>query len=122
MANMQLWAQLLENWGYPLLGTFSNGAPATGFVSWIYARNLVELVITGGFTWIHILQSATYAGFMIIGSIVFGFFWVQTSGMDAKAQAKNIISSGLISFIFGKIFFLSTIPTQKPAKSKSFFL
>ena len=95
MANMQLWAQLLENWGYPLLGTFSNGAPATGFVTWIYARNLVELVITGGFTWIHILQSATYAGFMIIGSIVFGFFWVQTSGMDAKAQAKNIISSGL---------------------------
>ena len=34
-------------------------------------------------------------GFMIIGSIIFSFFWVQTSGMDARSQAKQIMSSGL---------------------------
>jgi preprotein translocase subunit SecY len=95
MANVQLWAQLLENWGHPLLGTFSNGVPATGFVSWIYARNLVELLITGGLTPINLAQSSVYALFMIGGSVVFGFFWVQTSGMDAKSQAKNILGSGL---------------------------
>ena len=95
LANVQLWAQLLENWGRPLLGTFSNGVPATGFVSWVYARNLVELVITGGLTPINLAQSLVYALFMIVGSVVFGFFWVQTSGMDAKSQAKNILGSGL---------------------------
>ena len=95
MANVQLWAQLLENWGRPLLGTFSGGVPATGFVSWIYARNLVELIITGGLTPINLAQSLVYALFMIGGAVVFGFFWVQTSGMDAKSQAKNILGSGL---------------------------
>ena len=28
-------------------------------------------------------------------SVVFAIFWVKTSGMDARAQAKKIISSGL---------------------------
>jgi len=32
---------------------------------------------------------------MICGSVVFSIFWVQTAGMDAKSQAKQIMSSGL---------------------------
>ena len=32
---------------------------------------------------------------LVAGSIVFSYFWVQTAGMDAKSQAKNMISSGL---------------------------
>jgi len=27
--------------------------------------------------------------------MIFSIFWVQTSGMDAATQAKNIMSSGL---------------------------
>jgi len=33
--------------------------------------------------------------FMVIGAVIFSIFWVQTSGMDAKSQAKQILSSGL---------------------------
>ncbi|KAF0241529.1 MAG: preprotein translocase subunit SecY, partial [bacterium] len=33
--------------------------------------------------------------FMILGSIIFSIFWVQTAGMDASSQAKQIMSSGL---------------------------
>jgi preprotein translocase subunit SecY len=33
--------------------------------------------------------------FFILGSIMFSIFWVQTSGMDAASQAKQIMSSGL---------------------------
>jgi preprotein translocase subunit SecY len=95
LANVQLWAQLLENWGYPLLGTFSGGVPATGFVQWIYPQNIVALAFSGGVTPIIIAQSGVYALFLIAGSIVFSIFWVQTSGMDAKSQAKNMLSSGL---------------------------
>ena len=31
----------------------------------------------------------------MIGAVIFSVFWVQTSGMDAKAQAKNIMATGL---------------------------
>ena len=32
---------------------------------------------------------------MIGGAVLFSIFWVQTSGMDSKAQAHKIASSGL---------------------------
>jgi preprotein translocase subunit SecY len=34
-------------------------------------------------------------GFMIVGSVIFSIFWVQTAGMDARSQAKQIMASGL---------------------------
>ncbi|MDP2906540.1 MAG: preprotein translocase subunit SecY [Nanoarchaeota archaeon] len=95
MANMQLWATLLEKWGYPILGTFSGSAPATGLVAWIYSPNLVENIITGSFALSDLAHAATYALFMIGGSIVFSIFWVQTSGMDARSQANQMMASGL---------------------------
>ncbi len=95
MANMQLWATLLEKWGYPLLGTFSGSAPATGLVAWIYSPNLMENIITGSFALSDLAHAATYALFMIGGSIVFSIFWVQTSGMDARSQADQMMASGL---------------------------
>ncbi len=95
LANVQLWARLLENWGHPWLGTFSGATPVSGFVLWITPQNLFELAINGALSWPVIGYSLIYAGFMIVGSIVFGIFWVQTSGMDAKSQARNMLSSGL---------------------------
>lgn len=95
LANIQLWAHLLEKWGYPLLGTFSGPTPISGFVLWTSPQNLVELAITGTLTWSVIGYSLVYTGLMIGGAILFGLFWVQTSGMDAKAQARNMIASGL---------------------------
>ncbi len=95
MANIQLWARLLENWGHPILGTFAGQSPASGIVAWIYSPNLIENIITGSFAWMDLAHAASYALFMIGGSIVFSIFWVQTSGMDAKSQANQILSSGL---------------------------
>jgi preprotein translocase subunit SecY len=97
-ANIQLWASLLESWGYPLLGTFSNNQPVSGLVSWLYAPNIIDAWITQGFTdgFLRVLpQAAFYVFFLVIGCVVFSWFWVQTSGMDAKSQAKQIMSSGL---------------------------
>ena len=95
IANVQLWARLLENWGYPLLGTFAGGSPASGFVLWIYPPNILQLFITGSFRLIDIAHMMSYSLFMIIGAVTFSIFWVQTSGMDAGSQAKQIINSGL---------------------------
>ena len=96
LANIQLWAQLLQNWGWPVLGTFSSGgAPQSGLVLWVFSPDIVRNVITGSFTTLHLGQAFTYLLIMMLGSLMFSYFWMQTSGMDASSQAKNIMSSGL---------------------------
>lgn len=95
LANVQLWATLLEKWGYPLLGSFANGSPVSGFVLWIFPPNLFQNLFTGNFVFLDLLRSLSYISFMVVGSIIFSIFWVQTSGMDASTQAKQILASGL---------------------------
>ncbi len=95
MANIQLWARLLQNWGLPILGTFVGNSPATGIVSWIHSPNIVNKIITGSMSFADIGHSVVYLLFFLGGSILFSVFWVQTSGMDARSQAKNIMASGL---------------------------
>jgi len=95
LANIQLWASLLERWGKPFLGTFVNGQPASGLVLWIFPPNLLQNIITGSFSGMQLLHALSYALFMIIGAVIFSIFWVQTSGMDAKSQARQILASGL---------------------------
>ena len=95
MANVQLWARLLQNWGHPILGTFSGNTPISGLVSWLYSPNLLGSAIKGSLTGSQILHSGVYLLFMMGGAVVFSWFWMQTSGMDAKSQAKQIMASGL---------------------------
>lgn len=95
IANIQLWARLLERWGYPLLGTFAGNQPSSGLVSWLFSPNLIQAVITGGFSFDLITRALVYIIFFVIGSIIFSVFWVQTSGMDASSQANQIMASGL---------------------------
>lgn len=95
MANIQLWARLLERWGYPILGTFSGNTPATGLVTWVFSPQIANDLILGTFSTSSLFQALTYILFMVIGATIFSIFWMQTAGMDAKAQAKNIMASGL---------------------------
>lgn len=95
LANIQLWARLLEKAGHPLLGTFSGNIPISGFVAWINPPNIVGNLIRGILAPIDIAHAAVYALFMMGGAVLFSIFWVQTSGMDARSQARQIMSSGL---------------------------
>ncbi len=95
IANIQLFARLLEKWGHPLLGTFSGSTPASGLVYWINAPNLVQSIIQGSFTWSQLGQAVFFTSFMVGGAVLFSVFWIQTSGMDAASQAKQILNSGL---------------------------
>ncbi len=105
LANFQLWARLLQNkvgetgfWSWVsqhVLGQFSGQSPVSGLVYWTHAPNLVDAIINKYFTADILLQALTYILFMVGGAVIFSIFWVQTAGMDAKSQAKNILSSGL---------------------------
>src|SRR3989344_1671874 len=95
LANFQLWARLLEQWGKPFLGTYAGNSPATGFVLWITPPNIIGSLIQGSFSFNMLAHALFYAVVLIIGAIIFSIFWVQTSGMDARSQAKQMMSSGL---------------------------
>ncbi len=98
VANLQLFASLLQNWvGHAtFLGGFSsNGQPVSGLAFWIHSTRLLEEIVTGSFRWIYALQAVFHILFYAVFSVIFALFWVGTSGMDARSQAKNIIESGM---------------------------
>ncbi len=95
LANIQLWARLLESWGWPILGTFVNGSPVSGLVAWIHSPNIVQNIIQGNITLAQLGHAGVYVLIMMLGSIMFAIFWMQSANMDARSQANQIIKSGL---------------------------
>ncbi|MEK6856975.1 MAG: preprotein translocase subunit SecY [Nanoarchaeota archaeon] len=110
LANFQLWGSLLQQWAIKsggtiitkisqLVGTFTDQGQATsGLLAWLTPPNIVESTITQGFVdglLRNLPQVFAYVLFLVLGCIMFSWFWVQTSGMDAKSQANQIMKSGL---------------------------
>ena len=97
IANLQLFGGILENWlGYPtFLGEFVNGQAVSGLSFWLGSTNLLDLAIRGGILPAYLLQGLIHIIAFVILCTVFSIFWVKSSGMDSKAQAKKIASSGL---------------------------
>jgi preprotein translocase subunit SecY len=83
LANIQLFSKL-----------FASGAEG-GIVSWLNAPQLVSLIIKGSFVPIDLAKASVYLLLLVGGAVMFSLFWVQTSGLDARSQAKNIMKSGL---------------------------
>ncbi len=95
LANIQLLAKFLENLNHPILGTFTGNTPTSGIISWLSHTNILRNIFMGVFSLADLAHGFVYALFMIVGSVIFAIFWMQTSGMDAKSQAEKIMSSGL---------------------------
>lgn len=88
VANIQLLSTFI-----PALGDANAG---TGFVSIFSVPRgglLGEVIRTGTLpadAWTSIIYLLVFMG----GSLLFSLFWVQTSGLDAKSQAKQMMASG----------------------------
>ncbi len=113
IANVQLWSRLLQgrlegtgatsgviHWiSTNIFGQFAGNVPTSGLVKWIFSPNLLNEIFAairgGAFNWIALVQALTFALFMMAGSVLFSVFWVQTAGMDARSQARQIMASGL---------------------------
>ncbi len=114
IANIQLFGGIVENAAAPclieggacigmakfasyftFLGHFIEGQAISGLAFWMGSTNILDLFIRGGFLPIYLLQGLTHILFFVIFATLFAVFWVKTSGMDAKSQAKKIASSGL---------------------------
>ncbi|MCB9362436.1 preprotein translocase subunit SecY [Candidatus Woesearchaeota archaeon] len=98
LANVQLWGRLLQGW-FPdgtFLGRFApNGTPTGGLAYFVNPPNLLANFIEGSISSSDLGIAAVYLVIMIIGCVIFSIFWVQTAGMDARSQAKQIMASGL---------------------------
>ncbi len=81
LANIQLWTQL-AGWGTP---------------AFVNPQDVVSVLLTTGLSGlIAALPSILlYMLIMIVGSVIFSVFWMQTANMDARSQAENIMASGL---------------------------
>jgi preprotein translocase subunit SecY len=97
VANIQLFGGILENWlGHPtFLGHFVQGQAVSGLAFWMGHTEILQVAIKGGLLPIYLLQGLTHILAYSLLCILFSVFWVKTSGMDAKSQAKRIASSGL---------------------------
>lgn len=91
-ANLRLWTMIWENFR----GLDSQSSMFYSFISYIQAPSQTIWTSLGNFfsisVWPHFLS---YMIYMIAGATLFAYFWVQTSGMDSKSQAKSILNSGL---------------------------
>lgn len=97
IANLQLFGGLIQNWlGRPtFLGNVVNGQPVSGLLYWISSTDIVQRLITGSWEISLLGQTLGHVIFFMFFCALFSVFWVKTSGMDASAQANNILKSGL---------------------------
>lgn len=79
-----------------LVATLISGSRNSPLMAWFRAPNIIDILVgNANFTWLVLLQALTYALIFVVGSVIFGIFWVQTAGLDARSQAKQIMASGL---------------------------
>lgn len=89
-ANMRLWATVWENFR----GEDAGSSTFSYVISYLQPLQLWSNL--GNFftvdVWPHML---IYIIYMILGATLFSYFWIQSSGMDSRSQAKQILDSGL---------------------------
>ncbi|NCN52014.1 preprotein translocase subunit SecY [archaeon] len=97
IANLQLFGGLLENWlGHAtFLGHFIEGQAVSGISFWLGSTNVLDLAIKGGLLPQYLLQGLVHIIAFVFLCTIFSIFWVKSSQMDAKSQAKKIAASGL---------------------------
>ena len=91
MANIQLWARLLYNAGYPILGEFANNNPINGVA--YYVQSGGNPIYSPNFD---PLAAGIYVVLMATLAMVFSKFWVETTGMDAKSVARKLQKGGMV--------------------------
>ncbi len=89
MANVQLWARILERIGYPILGHPGTGTTEpTGIVKYF---TIPAPIYSANFDPIHAI---VYSIILITLAIIFSIFWVELTNMNAKAVAMQLRQYG----------------------------
>ncbi len=77
---------------FQLFGSLLGRGFVTNVIPFLSNTNLLQSILKGNVTSILVLQSFTYLAFFVVASVVFSWFWMQTSGLDPRSQAKQMMS------------------------------
>ena len=102
MLNIQLFGMFMARAGFPLLGTYINNQPVNGLAYYTSALPS-PLLITGGYpaylSYIlqpnEILHVFVYGIALVILCVIFGWFWIESTGMSARDVAAQLSRVGL---------------------------
>ncbi len=87
--NVQLFANLFQKLGFPILGTIENGRAINGVAYMLTAPTSLDMVITDP------LHVTVYAVVFILVCILFAWIWVELSNIGPKAVAKQLHDMGM---------------------------
>ncbi|MBO8179560.1 MAG: preprotein translocase subunit SecY [Archaeoglobus sp.] len=105
-ANVVAFGQLLHTRGITIFGEFVNGKAVSGLMfflqpirspyDWVPALFKSQGAAFASIPdWMIILHLIVDALILVVGGILFAWFWVETSGMDARTVASQIAKSGM---------------------------
>jgi preprotein translocase subunit SecY len=101
--NIQLVGLFLYNAHITFLGQYANNQPVSGLAYLTSAPNS-PLALSGGnyqvylsylFTQTEILHAITYGITLVVLSVVFGWFWIESTGASAKDVARQLEQVGM---------------------------
>ncbi|HEV8289602.1 MAG TPA: preprotein translocase subunit SecY [Candidatus Norongarragalinales archaeon] len=104
LLNVQLFGMFLSNSGFPILGHYQSGRPIDGFA--YYTTPLPSPLLLPGdakyLTYLQLISTPNellhilvYAVSLIILCVIFGWFWIESTGMGAKEVATQLTKVGL---------------------------
>ena len=89
LLNVQLFANIFQKIGYPILGTISNGQAVSGLAYLLTPPRSLDMIFTEP---IHVL---VYGIVFIAICVVFAVLWVELSNIGPKAVAKQLHQMGM---------------------------
>lgn len=101
--NIQLFGMFLSNAGIPLLGAYEGNSPQPGGIAYYTTSLPSPLLIQGGYeTYLNIIFTADgmvhviiYGIILVLLCVLFGWFWIESTGMGSREVASQLERTGL---------------------------
>lgn len=101
LINIRLWAKLLSDAGISILGTFDGAGNLVGGIAYFLNATFPNPAFVGYDAYINFLANPTeilhiliYVGFLILLCILFGKFWIETTGLGSRQVASQLENVG----------------------------
>lgn len=89
LLNVQLFANLFQKLGHPILGTISNGRAVNGIAYFLSTPSTYTVIFTDP------IKVLIYAVVFIGSCILFAWLWVELSGIGPKQVSKQLYDMGM---------------------------